>query len=74
MDRGAIGVVEPIVVVKRHLFSFEIRRGCRLVDALYIPARRFGIENSFQLCIMVKPGHTCIVAKESFSSCSVIMK
>ena len=57
MDRRSVGVVEAVIVVKGNFLSLKIRRGRRLVDAQYVPASRFGVENPFQFRVVVKPRH-----------------
>lgn len=50
----AAGVVEAVVVREVAELTAECLSGGGLVYTPYVPTHRFGIENSFQFCIVVK--------------------
>lgn len=51
---GATRVVQAVVVVKVAELTAECLSGGGLIYTPYVPTHRFGIENSFQFCIVVK--------------------
>ena len=47
-------MVQAVVVVKVAELTAECLSGGGLIYTSYVPTHRFGIENSFQFCVVVK--------------------
>ena len=51
---GVTRVVQAVVVVKMAQLTTECLSGGGFIYTPNVPTHRFGIENSFQFCVMVK--------------------
>lgn len=57
--------VETVVVVKMAYLAFECLRRGRFIDAPNVPTGWFGLENTFELGVVVK-SHTAIILNVPF--------